>query len=130
MNRDWGVVQEFNLQADTRTALRNAVGILMTEYSKLSGYEEFKHNDIPTLAIYWTDNISGMSKFIVDVTDSEHIVDTLLLWSKARCDTLREPDIDGSVKKGYRIFNRLGEPRTNASYVVFYVQPALIEYHK
>ncbi len=131
MNKDWGVVQDFKLEADTRTALNNALSILMTENSKLRGYEEFVDTDgVPTLAVYWTDAVAGMSKFIVDVTNSEHIVDTLLVWTKERADKISQPDIDGSIESGYRIFKYLEEPRPNKFYVSFYIQPCWIEYHK
>lgn len=130
MNKDWGVVQHFELEADTKTAMLNALSVLMTEHSRLCGYEEFLVKDIPTLAIYWTDSIAGMSKFIVDVTSGEHIADTLLVWTKERCAATREPNIDGSCRKGYRIFRSLREPKQNASYVAFYIQPCWIEYHK
>ena len=131
MNKDWGVVQKFVLEADTRTSLLSAIKILMTEYSHLRGFSESTINGIPVLAVHWYE-AEGINKFIVDVTDSEQIVDALLVWVNTNCkgEYVEQPDIDGSLKAGYRVCTYIEGYYHKISNVAFYIQPKWIEYHK
>ena len=131
MNEDWGVIQKFILEADTETALLNAINILMTDHTHLVGFSEAVANGIPVLAVHWY-NAPGINKFIVVATTGEHIVDALLVWVKDKCksENVKQPDIDGSLRAGYRVCTYIEDYYHNISNVAFYIQPKWIEYHK
>lgn len=130
-NKQWGVVQNLIVEADTKNALSSALDILFQEVSKVVGYKEFVTDDgIPTLAVYWSGD--NLNKFIVEIKDPEDIVDMLLTWAKNKSENVSYPDIDGSVKAGFKIFNNMSYDKAphDRFYIAFYMQPSWIEYHK
>ncbi len=136
-----GLVQCFQLEADTHKQLVAAVTILLEwNRSGVKFYTTGKdHFGAPYLSLLWgkPDRADDVLPLIAPMTDAEAIATQIEAWLKST-EYQREPDHDGSNNKGYHIVGQgpaLGPPGSFypnhwAFYTVLTVKPCWIEYHK
>lgn len=115
--RDWGVVQDLRIAADTETALRAACEIMFTEHSK--GADSYAVKD-GVLLLFWCDADGTKLPFVLDT--AKKVFEFVSNWLD-QAERGPETDTDGSVKAGFRIENGHG-------YIFMRVKPEWIVYGK
>jgi hypothetical protein len=119
LERDWGVVQHLEVEADTHVALLAALtiayvshGVPVTHYAERQFGEYDSEDDKPEyahgekyLALCWNVSAEGAVRMAYPLTTPDELTAFVEGWLK-RCAvyvTEREPDTDGSVAKGFRV---------------------------
>lgn len=137
-----GIMETFECCSDTDEQLVWAIKILLKWNSSVSHYVTgVDRHDRPFLTLRWSGSESwGGSKddalpLIAKMTEAEAIAAQCVAWLKAvDWSKLPEPNIDGSVSKGWHVSIQgpdLGNSVGRTSfYDVFTIYPAYTEYHK
>lgn len=119
--REWGVVSELKVEADTHTSLLAAVTIAMTHNGKVSHWAL----DDDSLVLCWSG--SKRSNLLpTPLKDPEMVTLLIENWLKDSAIYPIEPDTDGSVKKGYRV----EIVRSYTDHIVCKVTPIWVIYSK
>ena len=117
-DREWGVVQKFQVEADTRTALVAAINILMTDHGKVTSWAE-RENE---LLLFWSDNEGLGHPLPTPLDDPKKVADLAADWLR-QATYPSAPDTDGSTKKGYTA-------KLANGYLVARISPTWIVYGK
>ena len=80
------------------------------------------------LTFYWSGSHAHVNPFPVEM-DAQALTPVIEAWLKTAEPGL-EPDIDGSIEKGWRIYKPTRSLADDSFYVVFCVEPVWLEYHK
>lgn len=105
--RDWGVVQELVVEADTDTALLAAITIAMTYQSRYNHFVLKTEEGSVKLLLKWASDTSKVNAFLSELTTPEEVLAEAKRWLKTAAYG-PEPDTDGSTKKGFRVMLRDG----------------------
>lgn len=121
-DREWGVVQRLEVEADTPAALLGACMIACAETKKASHFLVTKNTDgSNSLQLLWTDKGEALP---FPLEGANEIAEFVTQWLEKRAEySGDEPDTDGSVNKGFRI-------DVSSFYDVLRVTPAYIIYGK
>ncbi|MGX0136318.1 hypothetical protein [Cupriavidus metallidurans] len=107
LTQEWGVVQQFRLEADTFRALQAACVIALTEHSKATHFAVISDADGGNaLALRWTEG-QGAYPLPFELSTPEEVAGFIRSWLEKRGLWPKQiPSTDGSVKKGYRFESR------------------------
>ena len=131
-----GLVQHFQLEAQTSEQLELGIKILQGWHPRVTHYVTGKDNfGTPFLSLLWAtpDRVEGPLPLIAPMTDAGAIRQQLQAWLLT-VDYGKEPDHDGSNGKGYHLvgdaplISGYGNPW--GFYSVLTIYPKWIEYHK
>lgn len=114
---EWGVLQHFELEADTDAALRSACELAFTEHSHGADAYEVRDGE---LRLYWCD--AEGQKLPFNLKTPEAVYEFVSRWL-AEQQYPESPDTDGSAKKGFRAESDYG-------YVFIKFKPTWIIYGK
>lgn len=120
---DWGVVQQFMLEADTFTSLKAACAIMLTDHTKVVAYAIDPGTTKLTLLWHKEETEDAAVLMPFELATSDDVADFIWKWLQRSAAYPRQPNTDGSVKKGFRITHAF-------SYVVLHVEPVWIVYGK
>ena len=129
------IVFELNVMAYGDEPMLKIFDFLSLSSEKVVGYEITKtEKEGQRFAMYWTEP-NHKSKDYVPLPYEMKIQDMVILvsgWLQKKAEYGRQPDIDGSVKKGWRIVNHHAELGGMSDHwqVAAFVQPEWIEFHK
>lgn len=109
-DRNWGVIQQFELEADTLQAIRGAVTISITQHKRVSHFWVSSVNDNTSeffgancLCLFWSEN-SPCVRLPFELNTIDEITDFIVKWLEKEGKWPDEqPDTDGSVQDGFRI---------------------------
>lgn len=101
--KEWGVVQKFEIEADTFKSLVAACMIGLSEYRSATGYRVVKlKNDLPVLEILWT-LPQKENEFLSEISDPVELAEQIYKWlnSKGIYDNAEQHDTDGDLERGF-----------------------------
>lgn len=127
---DWGVIQKFELEADTYTALKAACMIALTDHSTAYGWRVAQEiGQPPCLFITWTDKAPENNKFMVPIKDANALAKMIWDWlhdgNFMVYNNAERHDTDGDLKEGFS-FTMGGKHFSD----MFFVKPEYIIYGK
>lgn len=126
------IVFSLDVTAYGRTAMSHVFDILAMSHTKVVGYQIREIKKQTCFALCWAEQSDGgVQKFPYEMK----IHDALPMvsgWLETAADYGREPDIDGSVKKGWRVLNKHTELGgiSDDWHVAAFIMPEWIEFHK
>jgi len=101
-NKNHGVVQQFSLEADTKTALLAACMIALTEHDFVTHYED---TDV-SLTLHWHGNAKRCVKLaygINGINSAEELADFVVRWLERTAEYPECPyTYDGDAVKGFK----------------------------
>lgn len=123
-SREWGVVQQLAVEADTYKALEAALVIAARDNRTATHYRvEVSAKNGNTLVLLWSNGDCDMP-LPYRLDGGEQMAAFTWEWlSKSASYPPDQPDTDGSIRHGYRVSNDFG-------YIVARIAPAWIVYGK
>lgn len=94
----WGIIQRFSLEADRFEPLAHAMSILLINHSSVERWRTIEGK----LVLYWGDDADATA-LLTPLKDAHDIADLIDNWLKNSAQYGREPQTDGSLRKGYHI---------------------------
>lgn len=121
-DREWGVVQRLEIEADTPAALLGACMVASAEHKEASHFIVTKNGDgSNSLRLLWTDKGDALP---FPLKGAQEMADFIAQWlEKSATYPNSSPDTDGDVVDGFRI-------DVSDFYDVLRVTPAYIVYGK
>lgn len=122
-NRDWGVVQELAVEADTVQALRGAIMVASVDNKEVKYFrietitKEVADNAWPKgsknhliganqLTLLWSRDRPTDNELLFELSTVDEITDFVVQWLEKKAEwPTEEPDTDGSVERGFRVEN-------------------------
>ncbi|VVE27584.1 hypothetical protein PCO31111_03483 [Pandoraea communis] len=121
-DREWGVVQRLEVEADTPAALLGACIVASAEHKDASHFIVTKNDDgSNSLRLLWTDKGDALP---FPLKGAQEMADFISQWLEKRAAYPdKAPDTDGDVVEGFRI-------DVHVFYDVLRVTPTYIVYGK